>query len=246
VAGLEQQIRTLLAAGPVGRRLVESRLRADLQLLGLDETAYTARKVLTATATLAVGPVLLAALTAVAGLPWLLGAWVALLAAAAVFVAPDQRVKRAAATRRRDFQATLTAYLDLVAMRAASGSGVAEALRDAAAIGSGYGWRRLRAALEDARLDGRSPATGLATLGAEIQVAELTELAAQLSLVDATGAQAEATLRAKAEALREQQLTDLHGNANARSQTMLIGQVGLGLGFLILIGYPALAAVLAM
>lgn len=229
-----------------GRWLVDPALAADLELLGIDAAAHTARKVAAATATLAVAPLVLSAAAAALGLPWPFGAWTAVLAAVAVFLAADRRVKAAAAARRRDFLSTLTVYLDLVAMRAASGSGVSEALRDAAAIGSGYPWRRLRAALEDARLDGRPPSAGLVRLGADIAVAELTELGAQLDLVDATGAQAEATLRAKAEALRDRHLTDLHGDANARSQTMVVGQVLLGVGFLTLIGYPALAAVLAL
>lgn len=236
LAGHASTVRALLGGG----------LRADLQLLGIAETPYAAGKVLAAGAVLVAAPLPLSLLAAAAGLPWLAGAWVAFLAAAAAFLAPDQRTRRAAAARRRSFLTTLTAYLDLVAMRAASGAGVAEALRDAAAVGDGYAWRRLRAALEDARMAGQSPAAGLARLGEQVQLAELRELASQLSLVDATGAQAEATLRAKAEALRARELTELHGDANARSQSMVVGQVLLGTGFLVLVGYPAMAAVLAL
>lgn len=228
------------------RPLLDSRVRADLAILGIDPAAYAARKMLTTVvAVVATGAVSLSLGTA-AGLPWISGSWLALVAGLATFVLPDSRVKAAAAARRRDFLATLTAYLDLVAMRTASGSGVSEALRDAAGIGNGYAWRRLQGALDDARLDGRTPAIGLARLGRQIGLGQLDDLASQLALVDSTGAQTEATLRAKAEALREEQLTDLHGDANARSQSMVLGQVALGGGFLVMIGYPALSLVLSL
>lgn len=228
------------------RGLLDARLRQDLQLVGVDPAAYAAFKVAMAVVALTGTSVLTVSIGTVTGLPWLSGAWLAVVAMLAAFVLPDRRVRAAAAAHRRDFLATLTAYLDLVAMRSASGSGVSEALRDAAGIGNGYAWRRLQAALEDARLDGRSPASGLSRLGRDVGLDQLTDLASQLCLVDVTGAQTETTLRAKAEALREEQLTNLHGDANARSQSMVLGQVALGAGFLVLIGYPALSLVLAI
>ena len=245
-AGALGTVREQLARRGLSQRLLDTGLRTDLDMLGIDPAAYAARKVLTVLAVVAAGSGLLVPLAVATGLPWLGGAWCAVLAGAAAFVRPDVRVRGAAAAQRRDFLTTLTTYLDLVAMRAASGAGIPEALRDAAGIGTGYGWRRLQAAMQDARLDGRSPASGLARLGQDIGLGQLDELASQLTLVDATGAQAEATLRAKAEALREEALTTLHGDANARSQSMVLGQAALAVGFLVLLGYPALAAVLAV
>jgi tight adherence protein C len=234
------------AAALAERGLLGAGLRSDLALLGRDERAYTAHKLLAALATLLLSPVLLVPASLALGTPWLVAAWVSVLAAAGAFLLPDARVRRAARERRRDFAAAIAAYLDLVAMRAASGSGVAEALRDAARIGSGGAFALLREALDDARLAGQSPAWGLRLLGEELDVVELRQLSAQLQLIDASGAQAEASLRAKADALRARQLTDAHGGANAQSQTMLIAQILLGLGFLIFLGYPALAQVLAI
>ena len=40
-------------------------------------------------------------------------------------------------------------------------------------------------------------------------------------------------------------VSDLRGTANERSQSMLVAQVVLGLGFLLFLGYPAVAKVLA-
>lgn len=234
------------AARLAERGLLSTALRADLALLGREERAYTARKLLLTLAALVILPLLLVPVAAVLGAPWLVAAWVSLLAAASVFLLPDARVRRTAHTRRQDFATAIAAYLDLVSMRAASGSGVAEALRDAARIGTGPAFTLLREALDDARSSGQSPASALRALGQDLDVVELRQLSSQLQLIDASGAQAEASLRAKADALRARQLADAFGGANAQSQTMLIAQVLLGLGFLIFLGYPALAQVLTI
>lgn len=100
--------------------------------------------------------------------PWLVGAWAAVLCTAVAFLLPDLRVRRAA-IRRKDFATAISAYLDLVAMRAASGSGITEALRDAARIGSGPTFAMVREALDNARMSGQSPAAGLGLLGSSVQ-----------------------------------------------------------------------------
>lgn len=232
--------------GTVVDRLTDASLRADLDLVGIHRRAHVAHQVLLAVAVLVLMPLPLLMVSAVTGLPWLASLWVVLLAVAAAITVPNARVRARARRVRRTFVSTLATYLELVSMRVASGSGVSEALRDASRIGSGYGWRRLRGALDDARMAGQSPATGLGGLGAEAAIPELTDLATQLELVESTGAQAEATLRAKAEALRGRQLTEMHGDANARSQTLVVGQVLLCIGFIVLIGYPAFAVVMTL
>ncbi|HKE49889.1 MAG TPA: type II secretion system protein [Actinomycetes bacterium] len=231
----------LLARGWLGA----SSLRTDMALLGYDPARYMASKVAWALAAFASVP-LLALVFSLLGLPGIFSLWVGLLWAALVFVLPDMQVRKLAARRRRDFRTVVGTYLDLVAMRVASGSGVAEGLTDAATIGEGWTFARIRAALSGGRTDGLSPARSLGRLGSELDVPELIDLASQLSLVDTAGAQAETSLRAKAASLRERQLSDAHGKANERSQHMLIAQVLLGVGFLILIGYPAVSKVLLL
>lgn len=244
VAALELALRERV--GALSGRVTDSSIRADLDLLGVDKQTHTARQAVLAIAALVLTPLPLLLLATVTGLPWLTAGWLVLIAVAGAVIVPNLRVKARAARLRRTFVSTLSSYLDLVSMRVASGSGVAEALRDASQIGDGYGWRRLRDALSSARLAGDSPATGLGQLGVDIAVPELTDLASQLSLVEATGAQTEATLRAKAEALRERQRLEMHGDANARSQTLVLGQILLGVAYMILVGYPALAAVMSL
>lgn len=222
-------------------RVTGAGLAADLRLLGKDPGLHTVQRVTCAVVAVLITP-LVAVVAAVQGVgPLVLWSVLVLVAPLAAFVAPDRAVRQAAAVRRKEFSDSLTTYLDLVALRAASGSGVSEALRDAAAIGSGYGWRRLRAALHDARFAGKAPAEGLVVLGRDIGETELVELANQLSLVSETGAQTEATLRAKADALRNRSRAAALGEANARSTSMTIGQVFFAIGFLILLGFPALS-----
>ena len=51
----------------------------------------------------------------------------------------------------------LATYLRLVTILLAGGSGTEEALQDAAAYGTGWGFALLRRCVTDARLSGRSP-----------------------------------------------------------------------------------------
>ena len=175
----------------------------------------------------------------------LIPAWAFVAGAVVGFLVPDLQVRAAATEARRDFRVAVSAYLDLVAMRMASGAGLAEALGDASRIGAGPAFAAFRGALADARTDGLTPTAALGRLGEQLGVAELVDTAARLSLVDTSGAQAEASLRAQAATLRDRDLSDLRGSANERSQSMLVAQVVLGFGFLLFLGYPAVAKVLA-
>ena len=221
-------------------------LRADLAVLDRTLPDHVLRKVGYALAGL-FAPAALAVLLAAAGvtLPLLVPAWASLSAGAVAFLLPDVQLRQRAAALRREFRIAVGAYLDLVAMRMASGAGLAEALADAASVGSGPAFAHLRGALADARTDGLSPAASLGRLGAELHLPDLVDTATRLSLVDSTGAQAQASLRAQAASLRDRELSDAQGRANERSQSMLIAQVVLGLGFMVFLGYPAVAKVLA-
>jgi Flp pilus assembly protein TadB len=189
-----------------------------------------------------------AVLTAAAAghtLPLLVPAWIALTGAVVGFTLPDLRIKSRAAAVRRSYRTALGAYLDLVAMRMASGAGLAEALHDAANLASGPLFGELRSALADARTDGLSPTDALRRLGTELDLPDLTDTASRLSLVDTSGAQAETSLRAQAATLRDRELSDTHGTANERTQSMLVAQVVLAMGFLLFLGYPAVVKVLS-
>ena len=56
-----------------------------------------------------------------------------------------------------------------------------------------------------------------------------------------TGAQAEVTLRERARSLRDAQLASAQGKAGERSQTMVIAQLLLGVGFILFVLYPPIS-----
>ena len=236
-----------LAEGMLARGWLSSAVRADLSVLGREAAAFVATKVATAIAGL-ITPALLAIGAGEAGahLPVLIPAWASLGGALIGYLVPDLRLRSAAADARRDFRAAIGAYLDLVAMRMASGAGLSEALVEAARLGTGPAFVRLRGALADARTDGLAPTAAVGRLGTELGLPDLVDVAARLSLVDTSGAQAEASLRAQAASLRDRELSDLQGASAERSQSMLVAQVVLGFGFLLFLGYPAVAKVLAI
>ena len=235
-----------LARGWSSRGWVTPTLRADLDVLGADLDGFLLRKVGWAAGGLLAPPLLTLAWSALGGrVPLLVPLWVSVCAAVVAFLLPDLSLRQAAAARRRDFRTAVGAFLDLVAMRMASGAGLAEALSAAAAVGDGPAFARLRGALADARTDGLTPGAALGRLGEDLALPDLVDTSLRLRLVDTTGAQAQASLRAQAASLRDRELTDVQGRANERSQSMLVAQVVLGLGFVIFLGYPAVAKVLA-
>ena len=222
------------------------RLRADLAIVGRSAAAFLAAKVTGALAGLLVLPAAAAVLTVTGtGLPLLVPVWLAVTCGLVAFLVPDLRLRAAAGQRRRDFRAVVAAYLDHTALRMASGAGLAEALSDAARVGTGPAYARLRGALADARTDGVTAAAALGQLGAELGIGDLVDVAARLSLVDTAGAQAQTSLRAQAASLRERELSDIAGRAGERTQSMRVAQVVLGLGFLIFLMFPAVMKVMA-
>jgi Flp pilus assembly protein TadB len=165
--------------------------------------------------------------------------------AVAFFFLPELALRREADARRREFRRALSCYLDLVAMSLAGGRGAPQALPEAAALSDSWAHRMIGDALAAARLVGHSPWRGLGALGERIAVPELCELAGSLALVGEHGARVRDTLTARAATLRRRALSDAEGQAAQADQSMRIAQVLLAFGFLILIAYPALAAVLA-
>ncbi|WP_433615344.1 type II secretion system F family protein [Dactylosporangium sp. CA-139114] len=161
------------------------------------------------------------------------------------FLAPELSVRSEAAKHRAAFRDALSSFLDLVVISLASGSGVDQALDDAAKVGSGPAYTELRYALTEARLARVAPWDILAALGRRVGVAELQQLAATVGLAGTEGAKVRTSLRARAIALRARQLTDAEGEANAATERMALPIVALFAGFLIFLGYPAVAAVLS-
>lgn len=239
-------LRTLPRADRTGLGVLSGDVSADLAVTGTPAELHAGAKALSALVGL-LTPAALTLLLQVGGLrlPLLVPLWVCLTGAVVGYLLPDLRLRRAAADARRSFRTSVGAFLDLVAMRMASGSGLAEALHDAASIGTGHAFAHIRGALADARTDGLTPAQALGLLGTQLQLPDLVDVSTRLRLVDTSGAQAQASLRAQAASLRDRELADAQGRANEQSQSMLVAQVVLGFGFVLFLGYPAVARVLA-
>lgn len=217
-------------------------LRSDLALLDRGWETFLVTKVgLAATGFVGV-PVFFALLWLIGFRPsWTLPLWLALVAAAVFFLLPDLEVKRDAKLRRDDFRRVVSAYLDLVAMNLAGGRGVPEALMSAAEVSDGWAVLRIRNALADARLSGQTQWHALEALGAQIGVAELVDLGHTLALTADDGAKIRQSLSSRAETLRRRELSEIEGKAGQQSQTMLVAQMLLCVGFLIFLIYPAIA-----
>lgn len=222
-------------------------LRADLEVCGMGLERHAMAKLAFAVAG-ASAPVAVAAVWGAAGVAVPAGAvvLVAALGAAGGFVAPDALVARRAARRRRDLRYALAAFLDLVVIVLASGGGVETALRDAAGAGSGWAFEELRRALEVARLGRSSPWRALAGLGERVGSGELVELAASVELAGTSGARVRESLRARAVSARDHELAESEAEALAASERMGAPMVAMFVGLVLLIGYPAMATVMAL
>jgi Flp pilus assembly protein TadB len=160
------------------------------------------------------------------------------------FFLPDLVLRSEAGERRDSFRHALGSFLDLVVISLAGGAGVESALRDAATIGRGWSFAQLRNALDSASLTGETPWSALARLGDELGITDLAELSASVSLAGTEGARVRESLAVKANSLREHALAEAETEAQAGTERMAVPVVMLFIGFLIFIGYPAMAAVL--
>lgn len=160
------------------------------------------------------------------------------------FLLPDLRVRKHAERRRSEFRHALSTFLDLVVISLAGGAGVDSALNGAVSIGHGWAFHHLQRALATARLTRSTPWSTLGELGRELDITELTELAASVSLAGTEGAKVRNSLTAKAAALRAHQLTDAEGQANGATERLSLPMMALFLGFLAFIAYPAVTQIL--
>jgi Flp pilus assembly protein TadB len=166
--------------------------------------------------------------------------------AAAGFLIPELTVRAEAAKLRAGFRHALGSFLDLVVVSLASGAGVDQALHDTARAGTGPAYAELRYALTQARDSRIPPWQTLAELGRRLRIDELQHLAATVGLAGTEGATVRTSLQARAAAIRARQLTDTEATALSATERMSLPIVLLLCGFLLLIGYPAITAVLGL
>jgi hypothetical protein len=178
------------------------------------------------------------------GLPATLG--VGLVLAGVGFVLPDVLLRAEATERREAFSSAFGTFLDMVTIGLAGGGvGVEGALMDAARIGRGREAAVMRAVLEEAMWSGESQWSALRRLGLDLGLPELVEVASTVSLAGTEGARVRLSMEAKARALRQRELAHAKGSAQAATERMAIPTALLMFGFILLVGYPAVDAVLS-
>jgi len=211
----------------------------DLRLLGQDPGDWLARKISLGFAGVALVPVA-TALLALSGrhLPWTIPAGGTLAVGAALFFAPDLVTGVNARHKRADFRHALMSYLDLVALERGAGAAPTEALEAAAAVGRGWAFERIGAALSRARKASAPPWDGLASLADEIGITELADLAEIAGVAGQEGARILDSLNARAESMRAEALAATRALAGARSTTMVLPIALLAAGFLMLLIFP--------
>jgi len=235
----------------IGRRLLSRRgelapsTRRDLRVCARTPERHVAEKLLAALCGVGV-PVALALLVGAMGgqAPVGVALGVALASGIGGWLLPDQLLRDHAKRRRLELRQALSSYLDLVNVVLAGGAGIETALEAAADAGDGWAFAELRAALARARVLRRSPWSCFGDLGDDLGVDELVELAASVRLAGEQGARIKASLAAKAVALRGHLMAAVEADAQSASERMALPTVLMFVGFLIFVGYPALAQIL--
>ncbi|MGF1425024.1 type II secretion system F family protein [Kitasatospora sp. LaBMicrA B282] len=227
-------------------RLPGKKIAADLRALGIPVERHLAEK-----ATAAVAGVLMpwfaTVLLAIVGegLPLLVPAWGSVVVSAVLFLAPDLSLRQRADRYRAEVRHALSMFLDLTVVALSGGAGVEQALTAAAAAGHGPAFTAFRRALSQAELTRTPPWEPLGELGERLGVPELSELAATTALAGQEGARVKASLTSKAATLRAHLLAEAEAEAASATERMSLPVVVLSAGFLLFIGYPALAHALS-
>jgi tight adherence protein C len=176
----------------------------------------------------------------------LLSALVVIVASLIGYSYPIQSIRKKAAVLRRDMNAALAAYLDLVNVLLAGGAGMETALLAASEAGDGWCFEEFRLALARARSSRRSFWDELRTLGNMLGIDALVDVAHSVQLAGEHGARVRQSLHTKAASLRARNLATIEYEAQQSTEHMGIPIVMLFVGFIILIGYPAFASTLGV
>lgn len=222
-----------------------TKTQADLSLLGRTPERHFGEKVLLGVFGFAL-PSLMSLFMSLGGVAvsWAMPTFGGVALGVVFFFVPNLTLRSEADERRQDFRHALGSFLDLVVIGLAGGAGVESALADAASIGRGWAFEQIHNALEVTRLTGETPWAALSRLGDELDIPELPELAASVSLAGTEGARVRDSLAVKAQGIREHTMADQEYAAQSATEKMALPAVLLFVGFLILIGYPAMDAVL--
>ncbi|WP_068403162.1 type II secretion system F family protein [Kribbia dieselivorans] len=216
--------------------------RKELNLLRIPLHRYWGEKVLYVLIGLAAPPII-ALFFQIMGqpMPVIIPAAGSLILAGVLFMLPDYNAYDDAKEARKEFARALSAYIELVALERNSGSGPRQAMEVAASVGDSWVFKRIGEELARSRWSGLPPWDALRTLGEDLDLPELSDLADIMRLSGEEGAQIYATLRARSQGMRAAELNHALADANAVAEKMSIPMSMLGLVFMgILIAPPLL------
>lgn len=164
------------------------------------------------------------------------------LAAAGWFL-PDISVRQRATAARDNFARHLGAFIEMVAIVRANGAGTADALHKAAVQGDSWVFLRLQEELSKADTSHRAPWDALRTLADEVDAPDLSDLADQLVLTG-QGVSVADSMRETAKSLRNKNLSKEQADATSATKRLRVPLGLLALLFVLLIMYPAGAAMM--
>ena len=225
------------------RRLMptDDRLAADLAVTGTTVEQLLTRRLVWAAGGLVVPAVFWPAGLAALGAPLAAAPVASLAGAAGGWWLALHETRDQAAGRRREMNLALAAYLQLTSTMIRAGTAEEQALRDAAAAGSGWAFTALQRALDRAVQSGTSVWHAFDELGAQLGMVELRALAAELRVASRQGSSPARTLTTRAASLRDEELSTQLAAANRAEKKMAAPLVGLGLCVVVFIIFPALA-----
>lgn len=172
-------------------------------------------------------------------LPLVLTGLVGLLVGVAMWFVPDAQLAKRASRARAEATQAIMAYAELAAMERVSSSGAQDTLERPAEVGSGWVFRRIQAALLQARLD-RVPAwEALRRIAEELDVPAAEDIADIVSSAGTDGAAIYSTLRSRAESLANEQAAADQARANAASESLIVPVTLLSMVLLVFFGFPA-------
>ena len=210
-------------------------VRADLGMTGQSVETFLAQCLLGAFLGLFLPFLVLGPMALVGGISLVVPLWLTVFGAALGALMPYSQIRRRAEARRRDFRHVVSSFLDLVAMNLAGGRGVPEALQTATSVSDGWAMVRIGT-------PSRRPGSGttLDPLGALGDGSTSTSCATWRGPGAGRGGPRRCATRsppAPAPCAARSSPTR-RGRAAARSQSMLVAQLLLCVGFLLFLTAP--------
>lgn len=217
----------------------------DLALLDRSVADFYAEKGMAAFLGLLFAPLLTSVLPILAGFPISIPLSVGsmLLLAAVLFMVPDVDVRNRASAARARFRRALASYVDFVALEKIGGAGTIQAMTSAASVADSWIFRRIQQTIERANLRGSHPWTDLKSLGDELGIKDLGEIADIIRLSGEEGAAIWENLRARSRSMRSQQVRSDQSRSNATSEILSAPIALLAVSFMGLLITPALLTI---